>query len=157
MEAKYFPRLSKSDVPNRVVSHPTRNLFLLHFLSCRPACLSSEWIWNYGSHKQSVGLLGWVISPVARPLPAQESINTKEMWTTTPRVGFEPKIPVFERAKTFRALNHAANHKKKSSKTSKKLEGMPAYLRIRPVDPLKCDADEWKSIFINRAISLDIQ
>jgi hypothetical protein len=30
----------------------------------------SEWIWDHESYRELVGLLGWVISPVARPLPA---------------------------------------------------------------------------------------
>jgi hypothetical protein len=33
-------------------------------------------IWSYGSYRQSVGLLERRISPVARPLPAQDKTNT---------------------------------------------------------------------------------
>jgi hypothetical protein len=45
--------------------------------------------------------LGRVISPVASPLPTQDNTNM-------PGVGFEPTIPLFKRAKTFRALDRAA-------------------------------------------------
>jgi hypothetical protein len=51
------------------------------------------------------------INPVARLLPTQD--NTKQTHkkrgqTSMPRVGFEPPIPVSERAKTFHALGCAA-------------------------------------------------
>jgi hypothetical protein len=40
--------------------------------------------------------------PVARPLPAHRTARTQNKYTQTsmPQVGFEPTIPVFERAKT---------------------------------------------------------
>jgi hypothetical protein len=41
----------------------------------------SELIWNCASYRQLVGLLGRVISPVARPLPIQDSTNTEETRT----------------------------------------------------------------------------
>jgi hypothetical protein len=73
------------------------------------ACFSSELIWKYGSYRQSVGLLGRVIIPVARPLPTQDNINREESWTyILTSSGFEPTIAVLERAKTFRALDRAA-------------------------------------------------
>jgi hypothetical protein len=41
--------------------------------------------------------------PVARPLPAHRTAET-----SMPRLGFEPTIPVFERAKTGHDLDRAA-------------------------------------------------
>jgi hypothetical protein len=35
-------------------------------------------------------------------------LQRKRRHTFTPRVGFEPKVPVFERLKTFRGLNRTA-------------------------------------------------
>jgi hypothetical protein len=51
---------------------------------------------------QSVGLL--------RPLPAHGTAYTQNkcIQTPMPRVGFEPTIPVFERAKTVHTLDRAA-------------------------------------------------
>jgi hypothetical protein len=48
--------------------------------------------------------------PLARPLPANRTAQTqnKRTQTSMPRVGFEPATPVFERAKTFHALDRAA-------------------------------------------------
>jgi hypothetical protein len=43
--------------------------------------------------------------PVARPLPTHRRTQTQ---IPMPRVGFEPTIPVFERAKTVHALDRAA-------------------------------------------------
>jgi hypothetical protein len=45
--------------------------------------------------------------PVARPLPAHRTAQTQNKYTETsmPQVGFEPPIPVFERAKTVHALS----------------------------------------------------
>jgi hypothetical protein len=45
------------------------------------AYFSSELIWEYGSYKQSVGLLERVINPVPMPLPAQDKTNREEMRT----------------------------------------------------------------------------
>jgi hypothetical protein len=44
--------------------------------------------------------------PVAKPLPAQT--QSKRTKTSTPQVGFELTIPVFQRAKTVHALGQAA-------------------------------------------------
>jgi hypothetical protein len=49
-----------------------------------------------------------VISPVARPQPSQDNTNTEEKRTFMPRVGFEPKIRMFKRAKISRILDSAA-------------------------------------------------
>jgi hypothetical protein len=48
--------------------------------------------------------------PVARPLPAHRTAQTHNKLTQTPmpQVGFEPTMPVLERAKTVYALDHAA-------------------------------------------------
>jgi hypothetical protein len=48
--------------------------------------------------------------PVARRLPAHRTVQTqnKRTQTSMPQVGFKPTIPVFERAKTVRALGRAA-------------------------------------------------
>jgi hypothetical protein len=47
--------------------------------------------------------------PVARPLPTHRTtqIQNKQTQTSMPRVGFEPTIPVFERAKRVHALDRA--------------------------------------------------
>jgi heme oxygenase len=48
--------------------------------------------------------------PVASPLPAHMIAQTQDKRTQTLmlQVGFEPTIPVFERAKTVHALDRAA-------------------------------------------------
>jgi hypothetical protein len=48
--------------------------------------------------------------PAAGPLPAHRTTQTqnKRTQTSMPRVGFEPTIPVFERAKTVHALDRMA-------------------------------------------------
>jgi hypothetical protein len=48
--------------------------------------------------------------PVARQIPTHETTQTqnKRTQTSIPRVGFEPTIPAFERAKTVHALGSAA-------------------------------------------------
>jgi hypothetical protein len=43
--------------------------------------------------------------PVARLLYTQDNTNRKNAGIPTPREGFEPTIPVFEREKAFRALD----------------------------------------------------
>jgi hypothetical protein len=52
-----------------------------------------------------IGLFSSFCVPVARPLPAHTTSRTE---TSMPQVGFEPTIPVFERAKTVHALDRAA-------------------------------------------------
>jgi hypothetical protein len=48
--------------------------------------------------------------PVARPLPTHKTTQTqnKRTQTSVPWVEFEPTIPVFQQAKTVRALDRAA-------------------------------------------------
>jgi hypothetical protein len=58
---------------------------------------------------QSVGLLGWGISPSqGRYLYRKTETQNKHRQTAIPSVGFDPTIPMFERAKTVHALDHAA-------------------------------------------------
>jgi hypothetical protein len=66
--------------------------FLQPFILGPLSCFSSELIWNCGSYI------------LHRTTQTQE----KRGQTSVPRVGFEPTIPVFERARTFRALYRAA-------------------------------------------------
>jgi hypothetical protein len=59
----------------------------------------------------TVGRTPWTgDQPVARPLPTHRTTQTqnKRTQTSMPRVGSEPTIPVFERAKTVNALDRAA-------------------------------------------------
>jgi hypothetical protein len=58
---------------------------------------------------QSVGLLGWEIG-ILQGCYLHRATQTQNKWrqTPVPQVGFEPTIPVFERAKTFYALDHEA-------------------------------------------------
>jgi hypothetical protein len=59
--------------------------------------------------RQLVGLLGRGISPTqGRYLHAGQHTQYKRGQTSMPRVGFEPTIAVFERAKTVHALDSAA-------------------------------------------------
>jgi hypothetical protein len=61
---------------------------------------------------QSVGLLGRGISPTQdRCLNRTTQTQNKRRETSTPWVGFEPSLPVFERAKTFHALDHCDRQK----------------------------------------------
>jgi hypothetical protein len=60
-------------------------------------------------YTQSVGLLGRGISPSqGRYLHTKEHKHRISAETSMPWVGFETTIPVFERAKTFHALDRAA-------------------------------------------------
>jgi hypothetical protein len=68
----------------------------------------SELIWNYGSYRQLVGLLGRVISRVARPLPTEDIASIEETRTSIPWVGLEPTIPVFEPTKILGVLDRTA-------------------------------------------------
>jgi hypothetical protein len=59
----------------------------------------------------TVGRTPWTgDQPVARPLPTNRTAKTqnKRTQTSMPQVGFEPTIPVFERAKRVHALDRAA-------------------------------------------------
>jgi hypothetical protein len=76
------------------IGHPWNALFHFSFLILR----------------QSVGLLGWWINPLLRPLPTHRTTltQTKHWQTSMLWVGFEPTIPAFEQAKTVHALDRAA-------------------------------------------------
>jgi hypothetical protein len=59
----------------------------------------------------TVGKIPWTgDQPVARPLPAHRTAQTqnKRTQTSMPWVGFEPTIPVFERAKAVHVLDREA-------------------------------------------------
>jgi hypothetical protein len=82
---------------------------LLLFILGPPGLFSSELIWKYESFRESVSLFGWVISPVARPLPTQGDTNTEEKrQISMSQVRFEPTTVKLERAKSFHALGSAA-------------------------------------------------
>jgi hypothetical protein len=53
-------------------------LLVLPFVLGPLASFPSELIWNYGSYKQLIGLLGRGISPIAMPLPTQNNMKTEE-------------------------------------------------------------------------------
>jgi hypothetical protein len=57
------------------------------------------------THSRQISLEG--DQSVARPLPTHRTTQTQNKWAQTPmpRVGFEPTISVFERAKMVRALD----------------------------------------------------
>jgi hypothetical protein len=69
--------------------------------------------------------------PIARPIPAYETAQTqnKSTQTSTPQVGFEPTISVFERAKTVHASDRAAI-----------VIGMESIQKCKYRYRLKCDA-----------------
>jgi hypothetical protein len=59
----------------------------------------------------TVGRTLWAVDqPVAKLLPTHRTTQTqnKRRQTSIPSVGFEPTIPVFERAKTVHALDRPA-------------------------------------------------
>jgi hypothetical protein len=60
------------------------------------------------NQRHSVGFLGRVISPSQGRYLTQT--QNKQKQTPMLRVGFEPTIPVFERAKTVHALDRARGH-----------------------------------------------
>jgi hypothetical protein len=95
--------------------------------ACLPACLPSwlpvclsvyllfaslvnlDRLFSFLIYTQSVGLLGQGISPSqGRYINTEQHKQKKRTQTSTPRVRFEPTIPVFVRAKTVIALDRAA-------------------------------------------------
>jgi hypothetical protein len=59
----------------------------------------------------TVGMTPWTgDQPVARTLPTHRTTQTQNKHTQTsmPQVGFEPTIPVFERAKRVHDIDRAA-------------------------------------------------
>jgi hypothetical protein len=70
------------------------------------ALAASSVSWSY---TQSVGILGRMISPSQfLYLHAEQHKQNKRTQTSMHRVGLEPMIPVFQRAKTVHALDRAA-------------------------------------------------
>jgi hypothetical protein len=64
---------------------------------------------QFHNPRQSIGLLGREISPSqGRYLHRTTQTQNKRRQTSMPRVGFEPKIPVFASAKTVHALHREA-------------------------------------------------
>jgi hypothetical protein len=78
------------------------------YRSTAPVDLGS--VYSFLIHTESVGLLGRGISPSqGRYLHTVEhKTYSKRTQTSLLRMRFEPTIPVFERAKTVHALDHAA-------------------------------------------------
>jgi hypothetical protein len=78
--------------------------------TCPSTCDSTVLLLNLGN-PYTVGRTLWTgDQPVARLLPTHRTTQTqnKRTQTSMPGVGFEPTIPVFERAKTVYALDRAA-------------------------------------------------
>jgi cobalamin synthase len=66
------------------------------------ACFPPEAIWNYGSRRQWVVLLGQTISASqGRYLRRTTKTQKKRAQTSMSPMGLEPTIPVFERVNTF--------------------------------------------------------
>jgi hypothetical protein len=88
-------------------------LYMLYFLMALPAHSGPRPLFQFRNHfSQAVGFLGEVISPSqGRYLNTRQHkhrINAYIHQTPMPWVGFEPKIPASERAKTFHALDREA-------------------------------------------------
>jgi hypothetical protein len=82
-------------------------LLIWHSSPCRALASSYEVPLSY-TYRQSVGLLGRVISPSqGRYLHRTTQTQNKRRQTYMPLARFEPTIPVFKRPKTFHALDHA--------------------------------------------------
>jgi hypothetical protein len=105
------------DAVTRVVFHSFIHLFIHSFHSYSCCSLwSIGHLWDVSFHfsfliQYTVGRTPWTEDqPIARPLPTHSTTQTQNKCTQTsiPWVGFEPTIPVFERAKTSHALDHAA-------------------------------------------------
>jgi hypothetical protein len=75
-----------------------------HYLSICLSIYGCTALWTLAT----VGRTPWTEDqPVVRPLPTHRTTRTQKERTQTsmPRVGFEPTIPVLERAKTVHALD----------------------------------------------------
>jgi hypothetical protein len=95
------------------------NYFSPLMVRCYPSIHLSIYLWLYGpllglgrffssSFTQSVGLLGRGISPSQGCyLHTGQHKQIERTQTFMPQMGFEPTIPVFERAKTVHALDRA--------------------------------------------------
>jgi hypothetical protein len=89
-------------------------LFLFFYLDVLGplVCFPSELMWSNGSYKELVVLLGRGDRPcrnAAAYTGQQDNRNREEHGQISmSRLGLEPRIPLFERAKTFHASNCAA-------------------------------------------------
>jgi hypothetical protein len=86
-------------------------LFVIEFIYLWLYSACEPWPLFQFLNPYTVGRTRWTgDQPVARPLPAHRTTQTqnKRMQTSMPRVGFEPAIPAFKRAKTDHALDRAA-------------------------------------------------
>jgi hypothetical protein len=79
--------------------------------------------------------------PVARPLPTHRTAQTQSKLTPTfmPQVGFEPTIPVFQRAKTVHALDCGADFRQQETAA-----GVPRGCIVPSVSK-RCSRDTWNS------------
>jgi hypothetical protein len=69
--------------------------------------------------------------PVAGPKPTQDNTNIKQtLINIMTWVGFEPMIPVLERAKTFRALDRTVNLKDLSTALRSASALEPVYIHL---------------------------
>jgi hypothetical protein len=102
-----------------------------------PMALQPLWIlaafFSFLIYTQSVGLLGWGISPSqGRYLHTEQHKQNKRTQTSMPQVVFEPTIPAFERAKTIHALDGTAtvigNYKNISSNMLLLVIGLLPYI-----------------------------
>jgi hypothetical protein len=92
-----FPSVYKEHVKLSLETFFLLLPFVLGLLSCVP---------SYESHRQSVGLLGWVISLVARPLPTHTKVTQTDIRASS---GIRTHDPVFERANAFDALDQRSS------------------------------------------------
>jgi hypothetical protein len=74
-----------------------------------PCLFPSEWIWNYGSYRQSVGLLGRVINPVARSLSTQKNTKTqtrRDIFASSGIRTYDPSVQAAEDISCLRPRGH---------------------------------------------------
>jgi hypothetical protein len=93
----------------RVLGHPTYNPPLC-YLSMTLQPFAGPWPLFSFLILRTVGRTPWTGDQhVARPLPAHRTTQTQDKGTQTsrPRVGFEPTMPVLERAKAVHVLHRA--------------------------------------------------
>jgi hypothetical protein len=110
---RYVPFLYKADNSfQRNFGHPV-SMFTSFFLMALPAQSGPRPLIQFRNHfSQTVGLLGRVIRPSqGRYLNTgqhKQRINAYTHQISMPWVGFEPKIPASERAKTVHASDRAS-------------------------------------------------
>jgi hypothetical protein len=74
------------------------------------ACFPSELIWTYGSHRQLVGLLQWVIIPVTRPLSTQDNAHTQKKRQQSGIRTHNPGVCVGQDIPCLRLHGHCDRH-----------------------------------------------